>query len=342
MSTRITGVYLFSLFAAVLSACGATQPSQISTSEIELMAAQEALQRAAIPPQDVLVWTIDRDNKILSYWIRGNPASAVIIGSHSGLLFPASSGVWELRDFEVENPLCDCELWTQQKMIGECPQAENGASAMMPRLVDLVSDKNVELLPQEEDQEKKSSIDSEFTSSISITGSVGPYLFISRTVERLPCGNGKTSSSSDYLVFDVDKGEPVDIFEPEERTRLLETEQTEAFEGIRSDPSISAESPSDLELTQIEPVVIPGSGLTLSYQFTTSVFFSDSKGGRSVYSRSVTVTAKQLPQALAPHASLPLGLQNVVVLSDEIRLGGWLLLDVNEEQQRALKSAFGL
>jgi hypothetical protein len=342
MGIRFTNVYLLLLFATILSACGSTQASGISTSELEQIALQEALERAAIPPQDVLVWTIDRDNKISSYWIKGSPASTVVIGSRSGLLFPASSGVWELRESEVELPLCDCELWMQQKMVGECPQAESGAASSLPQLVDLVSGKNVDLLPQEESQEKKHSIDSQVTSSVSITGSVGPYLFISHNVEKMPCGNGNPSSSSDFIVFDVEKGDPVDIFEPEERNSILETEQAEAFNNIKSDPNISAKSPSDIEFTQIEPELLLGSGLALSYQFTARAFYSGKKGGRSAYSRSATITAKKLPQALMPYATLPLGIQNVVVLSDEIRLGGWIPIEVNEEQQQAFKTAFGL
>ena len=35
-------------------------------------------------------------------------------------------------------------------------------------------------------------------------------------------------------------------------------------------------------------------------------------------------------------------MRNLVVLGDEIRLGGWILLAANEEQQIVLNKAFGL
>jgi len=312
--------------ALIFSSCITAQPSGQSPDALQQLAAQAALYRAATPIEDVLVWTIDPDNGLATHWVRGNHASATIVASRLGLLLPANSELWELREVEVEIPLCDCELWAKKKQMGECPRAEEVAYASIPIMVNSVTGNTVELLFKPTTQEEESLVDKAFSLAVTVTGSVGPYLFISKTVERTPCGDGRVSSNSTFHVFNLASKRMVQLFEPEERQRMLEKEQTVAYEQFRTDASILIQSSEDLQLTRIEVDVVPGVGLTLGYQFTARAFFADSKGNRSTYVRSTTVAAKTIPQALVPFAEFPSGLHRVVVLKEGIRIGGWALL----------------
>jgi hypothetical protein len=326
----------------VFSTCVTTQPSGPSTDALQQLAVQNALYNAVTPFQDVLVWTIDRDNALSTHWVRGNRASGTIVASRSGLLLPANSGLWELREVEVEVPLCDCELWTKRKRIGECPRAEEVAFANLPRMVDLISGNEVELLPKPAPQEKESLVDSQFSSTVSITGSVGPYLFLSQSVERATCGEGHLSSNSMFRVFDLEGKQPVTVFDPDERQRVLEDEQTVAYEQFWSDPNVRIKSPGDLRLTRIDVGILPGVGLALGYQFTVQAVYADSKGNRSAYHRSTTIAAKKLPRALIPYAEFPSGLHRFVVLSEGIRIGGWVSITHDDIERLCSKNAFDL
>ncbi|MBN1655877.1 MAG: hypothetical protein JXA30_19075 [Deltaproteobacteria bacterium] len=334
-------LFFFTVFALIFSTCVSTHPSGVSAEEIEKIAAATTLRRATMPFQDVLIWTIDDDRALSSHWLRGNGTYETLVASRAGLLFPASSRLWELRQDEIEIPLCDCEKWIQSGRKDECPVSTEVAIARMPRLVDLVSTREVELLPSPIARENER-VERRFSSNVVIVGSVGPYLFISHTVERSPCDEGQATWSSDCYVFDVESEKRVDIITPEERRRILESEQTIAFEQFSGDANIKLKSPSDLELNLIEPVLQPGAGLALIYRFTATVFYADSKGNRSVYNRSVSVPAKKLPKALIPYAELPWGLENIVFIIPQIHIGGWLLIPEDVDQRRAVSRAFGL
>ncbi len=344
MKSRLSIFYslLVAFSTMVFSSCVTTQPSGASTEKLQQLAAQAALYNAATPVQDVLVWTIGPDGALSTHWVRGNHASGTIVASRSGLLLPTRSGLWELGEVEVEVPLCDCELWTKRKRTGECPPAEEVAYANLPRMNDLITDSEVELVPRPAAQAEKSLLDSQFSSTVSVTGSVGPFLFISQSVERVTCGSGHVSSKSTFLVFDVESRQPVTLFEPDERQRMLENEQTVAYEQFRSDPNIRIKSPDDLQLTRIEVGLVPGVGLTLGYQFTARASFADSKGNRSEYVRSTTIAVKKLPRALIPYAEFPSGLQRFVVLDEGIRIGGWVPITNEGIARLRSKNAFDL
>lgn len=326
----------------LLSNCATKQPLGTSTDALQELAVRAALYRAATTFQDVVVWTVDANDALTTHWVRGNRISATIVASRSGLLLPANSGLWELREVDVEVPLCDCELWTKRKRMGECPRAGESADVNLPIIVDLITGSEVELLPTTEVQEQASLIDSQYTSVVSITGSVGPYLFISKSVERTRCGDGNVLSDTTFLVFDINSKQRVTVFEPDERQKVLENEQMAAYEQFRSDPNIRIKSPEDLEFTRIDVGLLPGVGLALGYQFTARAFYADSQGNRSAYVRSTTITAEEIPRALVPYAEFPPGLYHFVMTSEEIRVGGWVSITLDDIGRLQNTNAFNL
>jgi hypothetical protein len=249
--------------------------------------------------------------------------------------------VWELVWEELELPLCDCEAWASVDMEGPCPPADLPAIALVPVLQDLVSGARVEPLPRPEADTDGALDYADLTTHAAVTASAGPYLFFRHEEETSACGAAHGSWSSAFVVFDLQAGEPVSLLTAQERGEVLEHEQVAAFEQMRGDRLVAVSRPTDLELTAIEPALVPGLGLVFSYQFTAASSFADSDDNWGSYSRSITVPARRPPGSLVPYVSIPPALMTFAVPAEAPRVAGWIPVTGGEAQMAALMASFG-
>ncbi len=333
---------LFLSAALLCPGCGSRSPSSQGDSTEADVAVGVALIVANEPTQDVLIWTMDRDDRITSHWLRGNRFGAVILASREGLLFPMTDGIWEIETRTVDLPLCDCDTWTENGMEGSCPVSNETATGESIVLVNLRNGDELSPVPSPDAANEEDPAYTDHSFGAGVIASVGPYLFIRSVKEVLACGAAHNSWSSQFTVFDVARRETVEILTDEERSRILEEEQTAAFNEVRTDNLVTVDRPEDLELTTIKPGLLPGVGLTIHYQFTADSSFADSDDNWGSYSRSVIVPARNFPEALAPYAALPPAMSTFAVFSDNTRLGGWIPISGEGEQIAAIAKAFGV
>lgn len=326
---------------AILS-CSGSNTSGLSLNEAEAKMAQTAMQQALAPLQDLIVWTYDQDRKISSYWVRANEITGILVASRTGMLFPIDTSFWELQQDMIEFPLCDCEQWRQNSMRGSCPEASTIGQGNVLKFVDMISNRELEIVPKKEIYKDIGFGDREYSFDVSLAGSIGPFLFVLFNVERIPCGANRKSSSSEYYIIDMRKEVQVDILEPLEWQRIAEEEQTEAFEQLQSDPNLDLRSPKDLCLTGIKPLFLSDRGLTVGYMFTSNASFADSNGNWSSYSRSTTVAAKHVPTALSPYIRVPLAVHRFIMLAPKASVGGWIPINRTTEVMNFLHTAFGM
>ena len=139
---------LFLSVALLHPGCGSRSPSSQGDSTEADVAIEAALIVANEPTQDVLIWTMDREDRITSHWLRGNRFGAVILASREGLLFPMTDGIWEIETRTVDLPLCDCDTWTENGMEGSCPVSNETATGESIVLVNLRNDDELSPVPQ--------------------------------------------------------------------------------------------------------------------------------------------------------------------------------------------------
>jgi hypothetical protein len=90
----------------------------------------------------------------------------------------------------------------------------------------------------------------------------------------------------------------------------------------------------------IEPVIVPGAGLGMRYQFSASSSFAASDGTWGAYTRSVDVAAAVLPAAVAPYAAIPPALYAFPCPGEGLAIGGFAPVTATELQLAALELLF--
>lgn len=328
-------LWLFASTGLLLGGCGAS-PEQ----DPVVLGAALAHDRAVEPIQDVLVWTFDEDGATSTTWLRGNDVGGAILATREGLILTAGEGVWELVREDVEIPLCDCEAWRAVELEGGCPVADEPAIVSVPVLLDHVSGKRLHPVKDPVASTEDETTDVEFEFHATIVSSVGPYLFFRSGQRSMGCEAAHDTWSEAFTIFDLVAEETTDLFTEEERAAIMENEQAAAFEQIRTDNLVDVESVEDLTLTVIEPILVRGLGLTFRYQFTASSSFAHSDGDWGAYSRSITVPAYSVPEALEPYLLLPRALTSFHIGDSDVQAGGWMPVTGSMEQVSALARAF--
>jgi hypothetical protein len=313
------------LIAGLAAACGGQDP---------VIAAPLA------PVQDVLMWTIDARGEQTTHWIRGNRQGGRLIGSRPGLLLALPGGVYEIETREVAVPTCDCAAWDEAEREGACPVlAEDGAAAILTG-VRLADDEELAITAPPDGADEGGAPYGELESVASVVASMGPYLFIRIDTRLMACGAAHDSSTSEFLVFDLVAGRAVDLLTQEERIRILGREQAAAFKLFEGDTLARAAHPNDLELTMIAPVILPGLGVGLRYQFSAGSSFSDADGAWGGYTRSAEVLAAELPASIAPFAAIPEALYAFPCPGEGLAIGGFAPVTATAFELALLERAF--
>ncbi len=338
MGRNRTTLLLPAVIAAAALALAACGPRRSDTGDA---AADLALAIATTPDQDVVLWTARSDGRQESWWVRGSSLDNQVVAAVEGLVLPLDGRVWVWRAEKVPIVLCDCPAWEVAGMESACPASAETAHGTYARLEDLVTGEVLEILPAPVTDTEDGPAFADFGFGMEPVGAVGPYLFVRTYEQSLGCGAAHHSWASTFTAFDISAGEPVDILAAHERAAVENNEREAAFSAMRGDPLAQAQSAADLELTAIEPTWVTGAGLQLRYQFTAGASFADSDDSWGSYSRSISVPAKGIPEALLPFALLPQALENTILPGGEPRVAGVAVADGSPEQLAALARLFG-
>jgi len=332
----LLGVWVATL---LLAGCGPRVPK--SDDDLLALAAGAAVGAEASKTQHFVLWA-EKGEERSTLWIRGNALASEIVGIRPGLLLPGGDALWEWREEPAELPLCDCEAWQEAASEGPCPAAAETADATRILLHDLVSGAEIELLSAPTVDPAAGPELVYYHGAASPVATVGPYVFVRHGEESLACGAAHNSWSGGFTVWDLDQRAEVEVLDAADRERIATAERETAYKLFDGDKLVDIGSPDDLELTVIEPSYQPGRGLVLTYQFTADASFADSDENWGSYSRSVDVEARALPTALVPFAPIPPALQNLAIVGDDLRVGGWAVFGGTAETMEALLVAFGV
>jgi hypothetical protein len=294
------------------------------------------------PSEDVLLWTLDAHGDTFTYWLRGNNIDGKLLAKREGVVLSLPNGLFEIQSREASQPTCDCSAQPPEDAGAEsCPAVvASGASGHVLVAVRLTDGEEIPMTaaPKAEDSSGPLYEALEFGSAV--TASVGPYVFVRTDIRTYACGAAHDDWSSEFQVFDLESGEMVDLLSEEERARILSREQKAAFALFEGDTLVDAERPEDLELTMITPVLLPGAGLSLRYQFTARSSFAASDGTWGAYTRSVDVPAAEMPAAMAPFQRTPVAIKRFIWPGEGLVVGGYSLVVATEEQLLALARLF--
>jgi hypothetical protein len=290
----------------------------------------------------VLVWTLDSRGDPFTHWIRGNGAGGKVIASRAGVVLSLAIGVVEIEAREVAQPTCDCAAEPSADAGPEdCPAAvDDGAQGTVLVAVRRPSGEELPVTEAPIAADESGPLYEALEFGSNVAASMGPYLFVRTDSRIFGCGAAHESWSADSQVFDLAAGETVELLSPEERARVLGREQAAAFKLFAGDTLVDAARPEDLALTMISPVILPGAGIGLRYQFTASSSFAASDGTWGAYTRSVDVPATELPRAIAPFAAIPSALRRLPLPKDAVAIGGFTVVVRTDEQLAALASLF--
>ena len=286
------------------------------------------------------MWTMDASREPTTHWIRGNRQGGRLVASRPGIVLALPGGVYEIEAREVAVPTCDCAAWGEAEQKGECPAAEGGAAVTILVAARLTDGEEWPITEPPEGADGGGPSYGELESVASVIASMGPYLFVRVDTRGMACGAPHDSSSSEFSVFDLVAGRTVDLLSPEERQRVLGREQAAAFKLFEGDTLAEAARPEDLDLTMIAPVILPGVGLSLRYQFSAGSSFAAADGAWGGYTRSVDVPAAELPAAIVPFAAIPEALYAFPCPGEGLAIGGFAPVTATQVELAALEHIF--
>jgi len=316
----------FALLAGLAAACGGGR--------------EQVIAPPPTPLQDVLMWTVDARGEQATHWIRGNRQGGRLVASRPGIVLALPGGLYKIETREVELPTCDCAAWDEAEQEGECPVVEDGAAVATLAAVRVLDGEEIPITAPPEEAADGGGSYGELESKASVVASMGPYLFVRIDTRVMACGAAHDSWTAEFSVFDLVDGRTVELLSQEERLRVLGREQAAAFKLFEGDNLADAARPDDLELTMIAPVIVPGFGLGLRYQFSAGSSFAASDGTWGGYTRSVEVPAAELPAAIVPFAAIPEALYAFPVPGEGLAIGGFAPVTATQVELAALEQFF--
>ncbi len=265
--------------------------------------------------QPVVFWTVDAEGGITSHWL----------DEHGALTRP---GLWMIGQGELvqvtgassEHRLCDCEAWAAADFEGDCrPQK---ATSSETGLVQLGPGKgrgavSAVLTPE-------AALDlGDYGSSVRITGSAGPWLFVEAWTSIYGCGAAHPNSSDAQWMWHVGEGRRVDVFGglvgDAEARQLVSAGETTATRLLEAREMVDEAEP--------EPVALrpgwSGGSLSLDAIWSTWACYACGDGVWGSYSASVHLPAGLVPGALSAWTKVPARVVAFLGEHPELRLGGW-------------------
>lgn len=284
-----------------VESAGRQPPSTVTVARV----GREAEPRAHAPT--LLVWARDAHGAAWTYQVQPDgTAETRLEGIH--LVTKSGEWTWVTQTLDVETEPCDLSLGSRQP-------AQHG-TATRALLVGPGHKEQVVVDPPLACNEHCAN---ELRHDVTPLASLGPYLFLAESQYSYACGaHGSTGAS--FLVWDVERGRPVDVIAGIPRSSELRAEAARRFAADEKELGgpFGDDPPS---ITELVPVV-DGRRLAFEAQLTIDTCYACSDGAWSSYTRSVRIRTAP-PPLLAPHAELPSGVAAFLSRHPDLTLGGW-------------------
>ena len=245
---------------------------------------------ARAPRSPFLFWGTDEEGLTYSIWVREGAAGFERIEA-TGVVIASDGALWHW--VEEEEPLAmalDCETLEET-----ASGTTNGVSVFLERVG---GDARLDLLTPNAMAAREAA---DWQESVSLIGSLGPYLFVSRSVYSYHCG-AHGGHERELFVFDARTGNPVDVLADPEREELSSMVD-------RARAALAAETDGDslmfgdeLEHTMLWPT-FDADAVRMRHQWTAESCYACGDDEWASYTVSTQLDEAQIPAELAPHAA---------------------------------------
>jgi hypothetical protein len=291
-----------------------------------------------------LVWTRDGRGHGLTYHLdKSGEELERLDGVHVG----TRAGTWQWREEEVSLPTKPCEHASETgDVVAAEPLAPGRATRVKlvatagatreQRIVDPSSGRNApddEAEPSAGRHSPASASDDttneedgdlfqtaeDLRHTVTLSGSIGPYLFFEESTYAYTCGaHGNTFVSS--RIWNAASAQPqampVDI-------GPLDGPVARAARELSDDDDPFPVSNDNLEVTALVPHYVGEGLLRLGVQFTAPTCYACTRGGFSSYTKSTVVDAASLPKTFARYAKAPEPVRAWAASHPDEQVGGW-------------------
>lgn len=156
---------------------------------------------------------------------------------------------------------------------------------------------------------------------VTLTGSIGPYLFIREGSYAYTCGvHGNATAAS--MVWDANAGKPID-FLPElaDAKKLVDTAQKKLDEIDQEQGG--PENTDEPAFARFIPVYSEHGALRIDVQFVRWACYACSDGQWSSYTRSAIVPTNWFPERMKTWAIPPVVVKDFAKAHPDWQIGGW-------------------
>jgi len=293
----------------------------------------------------ILLWARDGHGRTLTYHLDRSGAE---IEQLDGVYIGTRAGGWKWREENVAVPTKACEYLSDDGFVvkGEAPPPGSATRVTMvqtapgtreQRIVDPLAGQTAEADPSTETSHTFNTIappnrtlpddeqddllrDAEdVRHTVTLTGSIGAYLFLEESTYAYTCGaHGNTTVSARIWNVAAGSGEPMPAdFGPV--AGLL----TRAAQELTEEDDPFPATDESLELTALVPNYGVKGAVRLGLQFTAPTCYACTRGGYGSYTKSTVLEATALPKLFARYAEPPGPVRRWIAAHPDERLGGY-------------------
>ncbi len=274
----------------------ATPPSQPAETlpEVEGAPAPAVVEAPEERVRPVLVWGRDDEGLSYTWWVEREREGGWDVVGTTGVVVAIDGALhhWVVDEEPVATEL-DCELFETVPGTGE----GTGARAFLERVDG--GDRREVLAPAAAEARESA----EWTESVRLLGSLGPYLFVERETYSYHCGaHGGTEHET--FVWDARTGEPVELYDAGARAALERVMEPAAKQALADESDgESLLFGDEVHRTRVRPVFEPNGIVRMEHQWTGATCYACSDGEWGSYTVSTQLLTDELPPAVAPHAA---------------------------------------
>ncbi len=302
------------VLGSLLAGCGARASASASPT-VNLQGGKRDVSSDHSDGNEILVWATQGENgPMRTFYLAGDGALRVLRESE-GATVVTSHGDLTWKAEEKELNLNGCEH------VDGSPRTPGKGTIMNATLVksngqvaQKVVDANDGGFGSEPD------ID-ELNHFATLTGSIGPYLFIREGSYAYACGaHGNSTAAS--MVWDANAGKPVDLVPELANAEKLVATAKQKLDEVDGDEGGPEES-NEPAFAQFIPVYSEHGALRIDVQFARWACYACSDGEWSSYTRSAIVPTNWFPERMKTWAMPPVVVKEFAKAHPEWRIGGW-------------------
>lgn len=301
---------------------------------------------------DILYWIADERGRAETVWLTGTDRGVKVIARAPGITLAGGDRVWRLARETRQFAGCDVLFGGGEVIlkvaalpVDAADLVEVGGGLRVPLgLFTEPSDPDIPIGTELGFPDETAA--SEFTHSVLLTFSAGPYLLVRSTRYEYVFDAAHGSSEVTFAVIDLRTGMASELLSPDERAAAIQELSAKAQAqlyrehdlGERPDPENPGPGPV---LTMYYAHYDLKGDLQLTYQFTEGTYYAGSDHQWDDYTCSTRVLAPRLPAALADLSTAPRLLQqHWQTTPHHAGSHGWTATPRTPELRRRLRQCF--